>query len=107
MDRLWRKQRKIEAALGENCQRPKWMRAKTYEHLWAQIGEMEERKDLVCWSGIAGVMRRGGMTFDDSHLSRPSALDGCVARSKAVRWELSHTKSVHFCVNFNLKPPIK
>jgi hypothetical protein len=65
MDRLWRQQLKLEATLGDNYQKPKWMRMKTYERIWAKIGEIEERKDAVCRAGIMRIMRRGGLTMAD------------------------------------------
>jgi hypothetical protein len=65
MDRLWRQQRKLEDRLGDNYRRPKWMRMRTYERIWAKIDEIEERKDEVCWSGIGRIMRRGGLTMAD------------------------------------------
>jgi hypothetical protein len=47
MGRLWRKQRKLEAKLGEDYQKPKGMRPRTYEHICAQIDEVEVRKDAA------------------------------------------------------------
>jgi hypothetical protein len=64
MGRLWRKQNKLEARLGENCQKPKWMRKRTYERIWTQINDLEERQ-VACWTGIMRIMRRSGMTLAD------------------------------------------
>lgn len=48
MDRMWRKQAKIEARLGENWQRPKGMRQRTHEALIEAISQCEERRDEAC-----------------------------------------------------------
>jgi len=45
MGRAWRKQRKVEARLGENWQRPNGMHRTTYERLLKRIMECEERRD--------------------------------------------------------------
>lgn len=45
IDRTWTKQRKIEARLGGNWQRPKGMRFSTYERLWAELRDCERRRD--------------------------------------------------------------
>jgi hypothetical protein len=63
MDRLWRKQRKLEAKMGHSGEKPKWMRMRTYERIWAQIGEIEERKDVVCMTGLMRLMRLSGMAL--------------------------------------------
>jgi hypothetical protein len=63
--RLWRKQRKLEAKLGEECQKPKWMRMRTYERIWEKINEVEEWKDHAFCVGALAILRRGGMTLDD------------------------------------------
>jgi hypothetical protein len=63
MDRLWRKQGKLEARLADDCQKPKWMRMRTYERIWTKIDVIEERKDVACWTGVMRIMRRGGMTL--------------------------------------------
>jgi hypothetical protein len=65
MDRLWRKQRKLEAKSGDSDEKPKWMRMRTYECIWAKIDDVEERKDVVCMAGIMRFMRRSAMTFED------------------------------------------
>ena len=49
MDRMWRKQSKIEARLGANWQWPKGMRRRTYEGLIHTLVSSEERReDLLC-----------------------------------------------------------
>lgn len=45
LDRMWRKQTKIEARLGKYWQRPKGMRQKTYESLRSQVSQLEQRRD--------------------------------------------------------------
>jgi hypothetical protein len=45
LDRTWSKQRKIEARLGENWQRPKGMRQRTYERLWESLMDCERLRD--------------------------------------------------------------
>lgn len=47
LSRLWRKLRKLEAKLGEDYRRPKGMRHRTYERIFAQMDEVEERKDAA------------------------------------------------------------
>lgn len=44
--RLWRKQRKLEARLADNLERPKGMRVRTYQRIVAEWEEVEEAKDL-------------------------------------------------------------
>jgi hypothetical protein len=63
--RLWRKQNKLEARLGEDCQKPKWMRTRTYESIWTKINEVEERKDHAFCVGALALLRRGGMTLEE------------------------------------------
>ena len=45
MDRMWRKQSKIEARLGKHWQRPKGMRFKTYDRLVQVLLTCEERRE--------------------------------------------------------------
>ena len=45
MDRLWRKQRKLEKRLGEDYEKPKGMHWRTYERMTEQISDIEEEKD--------------------------------------------------------------
>jgi hypothetical protein len=65
LGRLWRKQHKLEARLGEDCQKPKWMRMRTYERIWTQINEVEEMKDHAFCLGAMAILRRGGISIDD------------------------------------------
>jgi hypothetical protein len=62
--RLWRKQRKLEAKLGENYQRPKGMHARTYERIFAKIDEVEERKDTAFYLSALAFLGRRGITPD-------------------------------------------
>src|SRR5579862_873928 len=59
MSRLWRKQRKLEGRLGESYQKPRWMRRRTYERIWAQINDVEERKDHAFCLHAAAFLWRG------------------------------------------------
>jgi len=43
--RTWSKQRKIEAQLGDNWERPKGMRLLTYDRLCNQLATIEEKRD--------------------------------------------------------------
>jgi hypothetical protein len=65
MDRLWRKQRKLEARLnwiaGEVTDRPKGMRTKTFKRILDQIAAVEEAKD----ADFLASMRRFGMTSEE------------------------------------------
>jgi hypothetical protein len=45
LDRMWRKQAKLEALLDEHWQRPKGMRYRTYDGLRATLYELEERRE--------------------------------------------------------------
>jgi hypothetical protein len=45
LDGLWRKQAKIEKRLGENWQRPKGMRQRTYDGLKDKLCELEGRRE--------------------------------------------------------------
>ena len=47
LDRMWRKQAKLEARLGENWQRPKGMRHQTYQRLVDRLVDCEERRDAA------------------------------------------------------------
>ena len=47
LDRLWRKQRKLEAKLGENQQRPRGMHQGIYEGILEQIEVVEDQKDAA------------------------------------------------------------
>ena len=45
MARTWREQRRIETRLGDDWQRPKGMRQRTYERLMDRLAECEQRRD--------------------------------------------------------------
>lgn len=45
LGRMWRKQGKIEARLGKNWRRLKGMKRRTYERLWGELMDCEERRD--------------------------------------------------------------
>ena len=45
LDRLWRRQHKIEKRLGPNWQRPKGMRQRTYGRLWERLMDCETRRE--------------------------------------------------------------
>lgn len=47
LDRMWRKEAKIEARLGENWRRPKGMRRRTYDRLIKTLVDCEDRRDLA------------------------------------------------------------
>jgi len=65
LDRLWRKQRKIEARLVDGEFRPTGMRERTYEALIDRINEIEEQKDVCFFAQLAPRMLRYGMQFND------------------------------------------
>lgn len=54
--RAWRKQSKIEARLGEDCERPKGMHATTYERL---LGNLEECETVRNYAMIQALARMG------------------------------------------------
>ena len=45
LDRMWRKQAKIEARLGDNWRRPKGMRQCTYQRLIGTLNDCEVRRE--------------------------------------------------------------
>ncbi len=45
LDRLWRRQHKIENRLAPNWQRPKGMRQRTYARLWSGLMDCEARRE--------------------------------------------------------------
>lgn len=69
LDRLWRKQRKLEARLiwlgGEVPIRPKGMRNRTFDGLLKRINAVEDAKDLHFLGSIAAMCGRLGMTPDE------------------------------------------
>jgi hypothetical protein len=58
IDRLWRRQYKLEARLGAECQKPKWMRMRTYARICAGIDAIEDMKDYAFCVGAVALMRR-------------------------------------------------
>lgn len=69
LDRLWRKQRKLEARLnwlgGEVPDRPKGMRQRTFERIVGQIDAIEEAKDGYFLARLVPLCRSLGMNPDD------------------------------------------
>jgi hypothetical protein len=61
LDRLWRKQRKIEAHLIAGEARPKGMHWRTYERLIERIDGIEEAKDGYFVMQLLPLLRRSGM----------------------------------------------
>lgn len=57
IDRLWRRQAKIERRLGEHWRRPKGMRERTYARLFSALLDCEERRE----SALAECMTRMGL----------------------------------------------
>lgn len=47
MARMWRKQSRLEARLGDHWSRPKGMRQRTYQRLFDAVVECEHRRDVV------------------------------------------------------------
>lgn len=47
LDRMWRKQQRLEAKLGEYWRRPKGMRRRTYERLIDGVRDCEERREAA------------------------------------------------------------
>ena len=45
LDRMWRKQAKLEARLGENWRRPKGMRQHTYDRIFDAVMDCEDRRN--------------------------------------------------------------
>jgi hypothetical protein len=60
VDRLWRKQSKLESRLGQDGDRPKRMRQRTYERIWARIDAVEAARDAAWWPGFARLAARLG-----------------------------------------------
>ena len=52
LGRLWRKQSRLEARLGDHWTRPKGMRLRTYERLSRAVMECEQRREAA-WSVVA------------------------------------------------------
>jgi hypothetical protein len=60
LDRLWRKQGKLEARLGPEGEKPKRMRWRTYERLLDKIDKVEVAKDAAWWPSFARLAARLG-----------------------------------------------
>jgi hypothetical protein len=60
MGRLWRQERKLESRLDDDWQKPKWMRWRTYERIRAQLGAVEEAKEIEFIIGAARLLARLG-----------------------------------------------
>ena len=56
MARTWREQRRIETRLGDDWQRPKGMRQRTYERLLDELDDCQERKDLAFNDALARLL---------------------------------------------------
>ena len=57
MGRMWRKQGKLEARLGEDGEKPKGMHWKTYERINDQIDDVEQAKDGLFCMQAARMLR--------------------------------------------------
>lgn len=66
IDRCWRSQRKLEAKLGEEGERPKGMRQKTFRRISEKWDAIEERKDDLFLPGLFQLAIRLGMCPNDS-----------------------------------------
>lgn len=58
LDRMWRKQQKIEGRLGQYWRRLKGMRRKTYDRLMATLWRCEERRDDAFALAASHLLRR-------------------------------------------------
>lgn len=58
LDRVWRRQQRIEAKLGEDWQRPKGMHHSTYDRLMSRILDCEERREAALCGFLAGMLER-------------------------------------------------
>ena len=56
LDRMWRKQSKLEARLGENWQRPKGMRHHTYDRIFNAVMDCENRRDEAFCAFAARIL---------------------------------------------------
>lgn len=66
VNRLWRKQSKLEARLGPDGERPKRMRERTYERIVERIEAVEEAREAAWWPGFARLAARLG--FDPTEI---------------------------------------
>ena len=65
LGRMWRKQAKVEAKLGEDWERPKGMHKTTHERLLSIIGDCEDWRNAAFESHLAVLMRRYPVLRDD------------------------------------------
>lgn len=65
IDRCWRAQRKVEAKLTGEGEKPKAMRQRTFDRLMAKWEVLEDRKDEAFVIGLASLARRLGMKPED------------------------------------------
>lgn len=66
IDRCWRQQRKIEAKLmGDEGERPKGMRTRTFDRLCRKWEAIEDRKDELFLPGFLRLARRLGVDARD------------------------------------------
>ncbi len=66
LSRLWRKQRKLEARLGENNEKPKGMHWRTYERICARIDNVESEKDKTFCIRAFPLFQRCGIKLKES-----------------------------------------
>lgn len=60
IDALWRRQAKIERRLGEHWRRPKGMRHRTYDRLFAELLDCEEGRDAALAVALSRLLGRTG-----------------------------------------------
>ena len=51
MNRLWRKQRKLEAKLGNNFRKPKGMHLRTFDRIFTQLNDVLGRQNALFIAG--------------------------------------------------------
>ena len=61
LDRMWRKQSKLEARLGKHWQRPKGMRHRTYQALLDRLHDCEVRRDAAFVETAARLFGSAGL----------------------------------------------
>lgn len=65
IDRCWRQQRKIEAKLTEDGERPKGMRRRAFERLCSRWDAIEDRKDELFLPGFVKLVQRLGIRLPE------------------------------------------
>ena len=68
MSRLWREQRKLEAKLGEDDERPKRDAFANYERIVPRLNEVMDRKDQAFMVVALPFPRRYGMGLEERGL---------------------------------------